>query len=170
MDAVNCFVKVKKWLSCTRIQGIRTHRSFCVAFILPSAAGPYSMKEEWNKCGGIGTSNWIRNGESKLCKVLRRTFRMTTTLTEHLSGARLTNPIPGNMSCVHWNQIKLYSPLCLIFTWWGTDKRVIPRQMLQSLRVPVFGILHMTSRFVQSIYFVTLFGISSQSTNQHGFV
>ena len=28
----------------------------------------------------------------------------------------------------------------------------------------------MTSRFVQSIYFVKLFGNSSQSTNQHGFV
>ena len=52
----------------------------------------------------------------------------------------------------------------------GTDKRVIPRQMLQSLRVPVLGILQMTSRFVQSIYFVTLFGNSSQSTNQHGFL
>ena len=52
----------------------------------------------------------------------------------------------------------------------GTDKRVIPLQMLQSLRVPVFGILQMTSRFMQSIYFVTLFGISSQSANQHGFV
>ena len=46
----------------------------------------------------------------------------------------------------------------------GTDKRVIPLQMLQSLREPVFGILQMTSRFVQSIYFVTLFGNSSQST------
>ena len=54
--------------------------------------------------------------------------------------------------------------------FFGTDKRVIPRQMLQSLRVPVLGILQMTSRFVQSIYFVTLFGNSSQSTNQHGFL
>ena len=51
-----------------------------------------------------------------------------------------------------------------------TDKRVIPRQMLQPLRVPYFGILPMTSRFVQSIYFVTLFGNSSQSTNQQRFV
>ena len=52
----------------------------------------------------------------------------------------------------------------------GTDKRVIPRQMLQPLRVPDFGILPMTSRFAQSIYFVTLFGNSSQSTNQQRFV
>ena len=43
----------------------------------------------------------------------------------------------------------------------GNDKRVIPRQMLQSLRVPVLGILLMTSRFVQSIYLITLFGNSS---------
>ena len=44
----------------------------------------------------------------------------------------------------------------------GTDKRVIPRQMLQSLRVPVFGILHMTSRFVQSII-LSLFSVFQAS-------
>ena len=69
---------------------------------------------------------------------------------------------------VHCVYIHLMMILAKIFL--GTDKRVIPRQMLQSLRVPVLGILQMTSRFVQSIYFVTLFGNSSQSTNQHGFL
>ena len=78
----------------------------------------------------------------------------------------LTCSFPSSWSTVF--NIHLMMILAKIFL--GTDKRVIPRQMLQSLRVPVLGILQMTSRFVQSIYCVTLFGNSSQSTNQHGFL
>ena len=78
----------------------------------------------------------------------------------------LTCSFPSSWSTVF--NIHLMMMLAKIFL--GTEKGVIPRQMLKSLRVLVLGILLMTSRFVQSIYFVTLFGNSSQSTNQHGFV
>ena len=76
----------------------------------------------------------------------------------------LTCSFPSSWSTVF--NIHLMMILAKIFL--GTEKGVIPRQMLHSLRVPVLGILLMTSRFVQSIYFVTLFGNTSQSTNKHG--
>ena len=69
----------------------------------------------------------------------------------------LTCSFPSSWSTVF--NIHLMMILAKIFL--GNDKRVIPRQMLQSLRVPVFGILLMTSRFVQSIYLITLFSNSS---------
>ena len=69
----------------------------------------------------------------------------------------LTCSFPSSWSTVF--NIHLMMILAEIFL--GNDKRVIPRQMLQSLRVPVLGILLMTSRFVQSIYLITLFGNSS---------
>ena len=78
----------------------------------------------------------------------------------------LTCSFPSSWSTVF--NIHLMMMLAKIFL--GTDKRVINRQMLQSLRVPVLGMLLMTSRFVLSIYFVTLFGNTGQSTNKHGFV
>ena len=76
----------------------------------------------------------------------------------------LTCSFPSSWSTVF--NIHLMMMLAKIFL--GTDKRVINRQMLQSLRVPVLGMLLMTSRFVLSIYFVTLFGNTGQSTNKHG--
>ena len=78
----------------------------------------------------------------------------------------LTCSFPSSWSAVF--NIHLMMMLAKIFL--GTEKGVIPRQMLKSLRVLVLGILRMTSRFVQSIYFVTLFGNKSQSTNKHGFL
>ena len=69
----------------------------------------------------------------------------------------LTCSFPSSWSTVF--NFHLMMILAKIFL--GNDKRVIPRQMLQSLRVPVLGILLMTSRFVQSIYLINLFGNSS---------
>ena len=79
----------------------------------------------------------------------------------------LTCSFPSSWSTVF--NIHLMMMLAKIFL--GTEKKgVIPRQMLKSLRVLVLRILLMTSRFVQSIYFVTLFGNKSQSKNKHGFL
>ena len=70
-----------------------------------------------------------------------------------------------NLTCSFlssWSTVfNIHLMMILAKIFLGNDKRVIPRQMLQSLRVPVLGILLMTSRFVQSVYLITLFGNSS---------